>query len=105
MVKIYEVSESIQQCDSDAWQHWIEHEQISLHSSLENAENKIQSLLNKRIAEISKLRELNPGTPEKHWKELAQNLSKNRDYFTQACNGGSYAKYPLFTIKEITIED
>lgn len=104
-MKIFQVQETIQNSDSDGWQHWIEHEQISLHSSLENAENKIQTLLNKRIAEISKLRELNPGTPEKHWKELAQNLSKNRDYFTQACNAERFSKYPLYTIKEINLED
>lgn len=105
MEKIYELNQTIQRSDSDCWAHWIEDRQISLHASLEGAEKKIQSLLKKEIDNIPKLRELNPHIPEKHWKEMAQLLSKNRDYFTEANNGGSHAKYPLYTIKEITIED
>jgi hypothetical protein len=105
MQKIYEVSETIQQSDSDAWAHWLEHEQISLHSSLEGAERKIQFLLNKEIDKIPRLKKLNPDFPEKHWEEEKDLLERNRGYFTQATNGGGYREYPLYTIKEITIED
>lgn len=105
MVKIYEVSETVQQSDSDAWCHWLDYAQISLHSTKEGAERKIQSLLNKKIQSIPRLKELNPRTPKKHWEEQEDLWKRNRGYFTEATNGGDYDEYPLYTIKEITIED
>lgn len=105
MAKIYELNQTIQRSDSDAWQHWIEDRQISLHASLEGAERKIQSLLDKKIQSIPILKELNPRTTQKHWEEQEDLWKRNRGYFTEATNGGDYDEYPLYTINEITIED
>lgn len=45
MKYVYRVFKNVQKCDGDAWDHWIDEETISYHSSKEKAEAEIVALL------------------------------------------------------------
>ena len=49
MQKIFQVYQNIQASDSDCWQHWVEKNAISYHSTLEGAKKKIAEKILKEM--------------------------------------------------------
>jgi hypothetical protein len=105
MQKLYQVYENTQQSDGDCWAHWIEKTPISYHSTIEGAERKIKSLLDAKIAEIPRLKELNPHSSEESWLAEEEMFRNNASCYTQSNNGENYYKGTLFSFKEIILED
>jgi hypothetical protein len=105
MQKIFQVYENTQQSDGDCWAHWVEESPISYHSTKENAEKKIKSLLDAKIAEIPRLKELNPGVLEESWLREEKMFKNNASWYTQDNNGEHHYKGTLYDFKDIILED
>jgi hypothetical protein len=105
MQKIFQVYQNTQASDSDCWQHWVEKNAISYHSTPEGAKKKIETLLEKEIANIPELRKLNPEIPEKSWLEEEELLKNNTAWYTSCNNGEKHYKGTLYDFMEITLED
>jgi hypothetical protein len=101
----YQVYENIQQSDGDCWAHWIDEKEISYHSTIEGVERKIKSLLDAKIAQIPKLKELNPRSSEESWVEEEELLRNNTSWYTESNNGENYHKGALYDFKKIILED
>ncbi len=101
----YQVYENIQRSDSDCWQHWTEENPISYHSTIEGAERKIKNLLDAKIAQIPRLKELNPHSTEESWLEEEALLKNNASWYTQDNNGEHHYKGTLYDFKDIILED
>ena len=105
MQKFYQVYKNTQQSDGYCWAHWVEENPISYHSTIEGAKRKIKNLLAEKIAEIPRLKELNPHSSEESWLAEEEMLKNNASLYTQSCNGEYHYKGTMFDFKDITFED
>jgi hypothetical protein len=105
MNQIFEVCKTVDRCDSDMWQHWIEEERVSLHMTLAGAEKRVQELRDKAIANIPAIKKLNPHIPEKYWLQEEKSYHNNMNDWPIGDNGHGREDAPYFSIHTIPVED
>ena len=100
---VYELLKNIQNHGSDGWQFWIDQERISLHKTLEGANEKIKELLQKKLRELPEEMQKNKHiTDKEHWNRRKIQIETNK-YIFRTDKG--WCEDDLYIVKKIVVEE